>query len=246
MPIVVTGRYGAGRLFFQATDDTWRWRRNSGELLHDTYWVRVARELMSGSRVERDRHFVLRTDRRVYPYGAAVQTRLELFDSQLIAEQGEVIRILVTQAPVIRSGQTEPQVPKTVARFDVHAISPESNLFEGTWVPPGADRFLIQAEHITPHLGKRAAVVPIRIEPPDLEARRPEADHEILQRIAGATGGRVVDLNQLEAEFVAIKSRSVQIPDDVIEPLWDSRLVLMLFVGMISMEWVLRKAFGLL
>ena len=46
LPIVVTGRYGAGKLFFQATDDTWRWRRHSGELLHDSYWVQVARELM--------------------------------------------------------------------------------------------------------------------------------------------------------------------------------------------------------
>ncbi|HSS66532.1 MAG TPA: hypothetical protein VLS27_19035, partial [Gammaproteobacteria bacterium] len=45
LPIVVTGRYGAGKLFFQGTDDTWRWRRRTGEFLHDAYWVQVVRAL---------------------------------------------------------------------------------------------------------------------------------------------------------------------------------------------------------
>ncbi len=73
-----------------------------------------------------------------------------------------------------------------------------------------------------------------------------EADHETLERIASATGGRVINLDELETVFGEIRDRSVRIPDDIVEPLWDSKLVLGLFVLMISMEWVLRKAFGLL
>jgi hypothetical protein len=38
----------------------------------------------------------------------------------------------------------------------------------------------------------------------------------------------------------------VQIPDDIVEPLWDSRLALILFILTISAEWIMRKAFGLL
>ena len=135
------------------------------------------------------------------------------------------------------------------ARFDVHRISPDSSLFEGTYVPPRAGTFALSAEDIAPRPGESRGAgtsVFVRVGRPDLEARRPEANHEVLERIAEATGGRVVELDQLETEFGAIRDRSVQIPDDITEPLWDSRLTLILFGLMISVEWIMRKAFGLL
>ena len=104
----------------------------------------------------------------------------------------------------------------------------------------------MEAASISPRPGDRSASVLVRVQRPDLEARRPEADYEALERIAAATGGQVLELDQLEMEFGNIRDRSVQIPDDLIESLWDSKLVLALFVFMISMEWGLRKAFGLL
>ena len=67
----------------------------------------------------------------------------------------------------------------------------------------------------------------------------------MLTRITEATGGRLIELNELVEAFRAIPDRSIQIPDDVSEPLWDSRLFLILFTGFVSLEWILRKAFGL-
>lgn len=252
MPIVVTGRYGAGKLFFQATDDTWRWRRHTGELLHDIYWVKVARELIPSSRVAQNRRLVLRTDRRVYPYGSPVQTQVEIFDSQILAEQGEVIQIVATKPQASACADSNSSTmecgdaPAVVGRFDVHRLGPESNRYEGTWIAPRPGRFVIKTADIAPRPGERIAWAPVRVERPDLELRRPEADHETLERIAAATGGRVVDLDRMEAVFGTIRDRSVQIPDDITEPLWDSKLVLMLFAAMISMEWILRKLFGLM
>lgn len=250
MPIVVTGRYGAGKLFFQATDDTWRWRRHNGELLHDSYWVQVARELMRDARASQDRRYVLRTDRRTYAYGEPVRVQVEFFDAQLLADQHDTLPIALTE-----SGPTEAHVgvpsgssgvPAMAVRFDVHRISPQSSLFEGAYVPPHPGGFSLEAADIAPRPGDRSVSVLVRVDRPDLEARRPEADYEVLERIAAATGGRVLELDQLEGDFAAIRDRSVQIPDDVVETLWDSKLILMLFVLMISTEWGLRKAFGLL
>ncbi|MCH8966488.1 MAG: hypothetical protein IID43_02325 [Planctomycetes bacterium] len=251
MPVIVMGRYGAGRVFFQATDDTWRWRRHTGELLHDTYWVQVTRELMRGGRTGEDRRFVIRTDRRVYVYGSPVQTQVEVFDPGLLAPRAESIEITVTEL----SGQAgEPARQQALpsgtapvaARFLLHRIGDDSDLFEGTFVPPRAGSFVLRADEIAGGPGERSPSIGVRIEQPDLEARRPEADHDVLQRIADATGGRVVDLDQLESAFGEIRDRSVQIPDDVVEPLWDSKVSLMLFVLLMTAEWGLRKVFGLL
>ncbi len=258
MPIVVTGRYGAGKLFFQATDDTWRWRRHNGELLHDSYWVQVARELMRDARASQDRRYVLRTDRRTYAYGEPVRVQVEFFDAQLLAEQHDTIPIALTESGATETHEGVPArreladtsgssgVPPMAVRFDVHRISPQSSIFEGAYVPPHPGGFSLEAADIEPRPGDRSASLLVRVERPDLEARRPEADYEALERIAAATGGRVLELDQLEGDFAAIRDRSVQIPDDIIETLWDSKLVLMLFVLMISTEWGLRKAFGLL
>ena len=68
----------------------------------------------------------------------------------------------------------------------------------------------------------------------------------MLERIADATGGRVIDLDELAEQCAAIKDRSVRIPDDLTEPLWDSRLVMILFGLLLTVEWITRKAFGMM
>ena len=130
--------------------------------------------------------------------------------------------------------------------FALHRLGPESNRFEGSYVPDQPGSYLLTAAGLPPRAGEREVSAAILVQRPDLEARRSEADHEALDRIASATGGRVLDLDQLEKEFATIRDRSVQIPDDLREPLWDSKLALMLFVLLISIEWVVRKACGLL
>jgi len=264
MPVIVTGRYGAGKLFFQATDDTWRWRHHTGELLHDAYWVQVARELMPASKVARDRRYALRTDRRVYEYGATVRASVEVFDAELLAQLREVVEVELAESaapagqvsmelerdPAARSRDAAQPGRSTggrmVSKIELHRTGEESNLFEGAFVPAKPGSYVLDAPDIAQKPGETRPSVAIRVERPDIEFRRPQADHETLERIAVATDGRLVDLDRLNDEFASVQDRSVQIPDDVTEPLWDSKLVLILFVLIISTEWVLRKAFGLL
>jgi hypothetical protein len=243
MPLIVTGRYGAGKLFFQATDDTWRWRRHSGELLHDAYWVQVVRELAPSSRIAQDRRYALRADRRVYDYGDAVRVQLEIFDASLLAQQRERIEIVLSDASDEDQGVRPGAV---ISRLSLDRLSEQSNLFEGAVIPPGPGRYALWASDIPARPGEPTPSVLIRVEPPNLEARRPEADHETLERIAAITGGRVVNPDELNEAFALIQDRNIRIPDDITEPLWDSRLVFILFVLMITAEWVLRKAFGLM
>ncbi len=248
MPVVVAGRYGAGRILFQAIDGTWRWRRHTGELLHDMYWVQMVRELVQSGRLLQDRRFVIRTDRRTYHYGMPILVEVEIFDPQLLELHRDTIEMAVSEREsrgenVPTGGTTSPFITDT---FEVHRISHGSSLFEGTYVPPHAGSFALKTEDIAPPVGEPTPSVFVRVEQPDLEKRRPEANHDVLERIAESTGGRVIELDQLEAEFETIRDRSVKIPDDITEPLWDSKLVLILFGLLITTEWVMRKAFGML
>lgn len=256
-PLVVTGRYGAGKLFFQASDDTWRWRRHTGEHLHDTYWVRVARELMPQSRVSQNRRLVLRSDRRVYTYGRSVQIQAEFFDAQLLSLQDEqlTITVIATNLPEYETpdpfndnhrGVTSRSVGgNEVVELKLFRLGAESSQFEGTWIPPRAGQYWMEASDITPLPHEPPAAVQIRVKAPNLEAKKPQADHDSLERIASATGGRVLNLDQLEAGFASLPDRRVLIANDITEPLWDSKLTLLLFALLITLEWGSRKWFNM-
>jgi hypothetical protein len=243
LPIVVLGRYGAGKIFFQGTDDSWRWRRHTGELLYDGYWVRLMRELMNSSLASADSRYSIRTDRRRYPYGMPVRVQVEVLDPRWTANDQATINLRV-----VRLTDPKEQGPASAAEnvVQVHRLSAQSNSFEGNFLPPGPGTFTVTASDTSGAAVRRTASAVFRVEKPDLELRDRDADHQMLTRIASMTGGKMLEISELASRLGEIPDRSVQIPDDITESLWDSRLVFVLFILMISIEWGLRKAFGLL
>ena len=256
MPIVVTARYGAGKIFFQATDDTWRWRRGTGEFAHDTYWVQVTRSLMRGSRLSQARRLSIRTDHSTYAYGKPVRTHVRVFDSELLSNQSQTMVVVARETNdgagssggVRRAGSQSPflEPEESAERFKLHRLGSGADQFEGTWIPPHPGKYTLELSDFTAHPDETVPSVSLHVERPNLELRHPEANHEMLERLADATGGKIVNLDELSAALAEIPDRSVRIPDDVVEPLWDSKLVFVLFALMISIEWVSRKAMGLL
>ncbi len=235
MPLFVTGRYGAGRIFFAATDDTWLWRRHTGEFLHDTYWIRVIRELAQPERIARDQRYIIRTDKKRYDYGSPVRVSVEFFDSQLLLMQEDTVELVLqdnNQAAVLRVEATK--------------LGPNANIYEGALFPPNPGRFKLQSEHILSATDEVKPEATLVVNQPDLEKKALHADHETLRRLAEATGGEVVPLDNMREAFANIRDRTALVPDDLSEPLWDSRLVLILFLFLIGVEWITRKAAGML
>ncbi len=132
------------------------------------------------------------------------------------------------------------------ARFEAQRVGARSTRFEGLLIPPRVGRFSVKAASIAPRPGERTPSALVRIERPLLEAKRLDADYETMERIAESTGAAAVHLDELADAFARIQPRHRETPDDITEPLWDSKLVLLVFVLMISMEWILRKAFGMM
>ncbi len=232
---MVSGRYGAGRVFFCGTDDTWRWRRGDGEWVFDTFWLQVCRSLTRPRSLGADRRVVLRTDRSRYEYGERVELSAEVVDGELLAVLGEELHALV------RDGLDRPVRRVTLARLGERA-----NVFEGWFVPDRAGSYGLELEDYPGRLGQRRASAMIHVADADVELRRSEADRATLARLASETGGAVLVVERIVEDLGSIRDRSVQIPDDVSEPLWDSKLALAMFSLLLVSEWVLRKAFGML
>ncbi len=46
LPVMVTRSFGAGRVFYSATDETWRWRYKAADTYHQRFWNQVAQWVM--------------------------------------------------------------------------------------------------------------------------------------------------------------------------------------------------------
>lgn len=89
--------------------------------------------------------------------------------------------------------------------------------------------------------------LPIEVAVPRLELSQPQIDRGTLQRIATETRGQIVELNKAREVLPGlIPSAAKIIPIHNDQPLWDAPLALLLFVFLITAEWLLRKLYGML
>lgn len=84
------------------------------------------------------------------------------------------------------------------------------------------------------------------VDPKDLELDQPNADYELLQQLAELTGGQLLrpeDLDSFLERLTTLKQDELTRVE--VFPLWDNWWLLLTFVGLLTVEWSLRKKWGL-
>lgn len=239
LPMAVLGRFGVGRTFYSGTDEWWRWRQYSGDIYYDTIWLQIIRTLARGKKLGCTNPWRLETDQRRYELGDEVRVRLSLQDDSPAAQLPEAV-ITVRDASNL-----------LVGRLSLRPPPGTNQLWQGEFVPRSSGNLSLTAS--APHVpgrfgtaGSRTLTRSITVAPHDPEQARLEADHELLRLVAGRTGGSFYQLSDDLKQLAAVLAdRSVQIADDVEEPIWDTWLILILLFVLLSTEWALRRARGL-
>ncbi len=233
-PIVALKRYGAGTVLFHGSDDTWRWRRNHGEAFFDAYWLQAIRHLAYTRKFPTPRGVVLRTDRTEASPHEPIVVNLTFEEQDHAAMLPEQIDV-----DIVAAGDSE--------RFQLRLtrLGPGSRHYQGAFTPRRTGQLEIR---FSP--GEYALDIPIintRVEVARrrIEYARPEANMQLMERLAALTAGSVVRPWEAAELARGIPARHTVVPDDVTETIWDSKLALLLFVSIIVMEWILRKRRGL-
>lgn len=226
-PLLVAGYYPAGRTLFLGVDSTWRWRYQFGDRYHERFWRNAIRWLALGRLKSADRRSRLDSLQSRYDLDERVTLEARILDQDF--------------RPSERPGQAV-QVggPEGDQRQVELALVPgRDGLYRGSFEVgrPGLYRAWIEAE------GKRVAAAEFEVSLPSRENADPTPDPATLGALASMTGGSSVGLAgwaELRAQFPGGEERREAISSRLLDA-WDHWGTLLAALGLLSIEWILRK-----
>ena len=236
--LMVTLRYGAGQVLYVGTDETWRWRYGRGALYHEQFWAQLI-QMMGRGRVQQDwRPVRLSVSHRRVRINAPVLISLTIEDATLLKYHLPKIDVAVRRQDSEAEADRVELVPREGTDGEDRANSAQVR-YEALWRPGSAGKFMLHVDQ--PQLDVQDITWgPILVTEADEELRQRLADHDRLNRLAEETGGSVVsptDLGRL-AEVIPEPDPTA---NDVSESLWDSPLVLLVVLVLLTGEWLGRK-----
>jgi len=250
-PLLVLGRYG-GRTLFSAIDDSWRWRFYTGEHIFRNYWVQQLRYLAREKKLGQ-RRLTITALKPSYELGQQVEVHMRVLDPDLLAQLPDQITVVIAH----RSKNGAPALPDRQETLEKRPGQPD--LYVASWTADKAGQFSLRL----PALGGNvdATEVPIVVKVPRAELSQVQVDRDLLSKLAfresSTADGSSPDVDRLRldgqtspaevrAELLKIPSAAMVVPVYTNGLLWDAPLAMIVFVLLITAEWVLRKAYGML
>ncbi len=236
-PLVVTMRYGAGRVIYVATDEIWRWRYGRGEILYERFWVQLVRLLGRERLVQGEGAYRLRVAGESVSVGEPVPITLEIVDQSILEAAPDTLRLRAeTDDPSLGApAQTE---------IRLEPVPGEPGRYSAVWTPPSAGNWsIVAADPIlrTSEGDLPGAVVTATL--PGGELADPRPDHDFLRSLSERTGGRAMTPAELAsvADPGVFPSRRVRRVSVERETLWDTPLALALIIFFAATEWIGRR-----
>jgi uncharacterized membrane protein len=232
-PLLVFGHFGAGRTMFSGIDDSWRWRFYTGESVFDTYWIQQLRYLARSKKLGQ-RRLTFTSARPTYELGEQVRLTLRVLDPQLIQQLPDQVRVDIQDATnnALVGQQTMMRIEGSNDTYNVSFTADHVGKFTAKLPPIAA--------------GVDAMDLDIPVTVPKLELSQPQVDRAALMKLVSVMGGQLIEPAQAATELPKIPSAAKVIPIETSQPLWDAPVGLILFVLLITTEWVVRKVYGML
>ena len=231
-PLLVAKDYGAGRVLAFAGDSTWHWWMHGHEALHKRFWRQTVLWLARKDQTN-EGNVWLSLDKRRYSPGARVE-----FTMGAKSPTGEPIADVVWQArvklPNGNLGQTRLR----------HQGDEMSGLFLDALAPGD---YVVQVEAKAKGQTLGTAQARFLVYEQDLEMDNPAADLGAMESLAVMTGGRAVAPEQLPNLLAELKqaAHNFEIETQIKHTLWDTWPFFSTLVGLLLVEWYLRKRWGL-
>ena len=235
LPVIVTRSFGAGRVLYFAFDETWRWRYKAADRYHQRFWNQVAKWVMPRPFAVSSELVALDSGPPSYDHGETAEIR-----ARLRGVDGRPVNDATVDALLWQQG-------RVVATVSLAAEGSGQGTYRGRTGPLGKGNYdvTVRASGFSSDaLKARTSFVVLPRE--DQEMQRVSCNEDLLREMALASGGQFLreeQMSQLEQWLRPLSSGRV-IESDTL--LWQSYWWFAAIVGLLTVEWMLRKRAGLL
>lgn len=220
-------QYGLGRVLYMGTDNTWRWRRNTGERYYPLLWGQIAQKMGLHHLLGGSKRTQLTSDKQSYTTGdrVTVYARIHAADYSPVREPS------VAASYMVRVAGTAGPKQDVLLR----AVPDQSGMFRGEFVAtaPGTHLFSVKNDPET--------VLEFNVTEPRFESGETAMNEVLLREMAETSGGAYFREENLWELPKTISSKAERVTSTVDGELWASPLFFVLVMIVASIEWFLRK-----
>lgn len=239
MPAVLTRRVGAGWVWYSAMDETWRWRRDVESLYQSRYWQQVTNRVVEPLYASVDQFVSLGVDDAAVESGTEIPVRVRLRDEAgkpRLSAQASVYLETMDGERIVRAALSPDAVEggRFTAAIDA-SVAP--GIYRVGVEVDGVSESDLLAKTLVTILGTESA----RGELADITLNR-----ELLDTLAQTTGGQVLaehESNKLPGLLQGLSSTTVQ---EQVSSLWTGWPWFASVVGLLALEFGLRRRLGML
>jgi hypothetical protein len=223
IPIMAIQQYGLGQVMFVGTDNTWRWRKNDGDLYYTLLWGQIVQRLSLPHLLGESKRTQLTLDKAGYATGDRVTVYARLYNEGYEP---------VVEPSVVGHYQTAGGSAQSVL---LRPLPEQPGIYRGDFTAPlaGNYQFSLQRDETTK--------LPFSVTEPKLEVGDTAMNEAGLRAMAKASGGAFFheeDIFKLP-DMISKKTENVQSTVDV--DLWSSPICFLTLLAIVTAEWILRK-----
>jgi uncharacterized membrane protein len=230
-PLVAVQRYGYGRTMVFAGEASWRWRMRMPSTDHtfETFWRQAGRWLVASA----PEPVALAVP--AVSVGEAASLSIDVRDAGFRPLPDATVRLRVTRGGVTQELQATPDATRP-GRFTAPVPADQ----------PGLLRVDVEARREGAPVGEAHEFA--LVGGADREWADPRRNDGVLDRLARATGGRLVadgDVAQLPGLVAAAHAAAAAAAPPEARELWHSPWLLLGLLAALGGEWILRRRWGL-
>lgn len=229
-PLIAYMNTGGGDAMFVGVDSTWRWRAGVGDLYFYRFWSQAIRFLATRILLGKTKQHSIATDKPTYLLNEQVNITAHVLDRDFRPQTAQKQTVNLQTPDGARTTvelTLNPQNPGTyTGSIPVRHLG-----WHKLWIGTPADE---------PEKG--LAYTTFNVEVPVLERKDPRKNKELLVALASVSKGKYFEVYDLAKVPDAIAPIQETIATEVSEnSLWDRWWVMVLFVALLTAEWVGRK-----
>jgi hypothetical protein len=238
-PILVSRNYGNGRVMAFAGESTWRWPMRGVDLEHSfdaehkRFWRQIVLWLAKKDESQEGTVWVKLEQRRFAP-GQRVE-----FSAGARDAAGEPLKDAVFKAEIVLPDGSRPKLDSLIPQGDRHTGS-----FRDTQMPGDYAIEVNVVQNGQPYGSARGRFTVFQ---QDMELDNASADAETMKSLAAMTGGQSLAPEQLSELIKQLTEQTSQfdVQQETKKTFWDTWPFFLFLVGLLTIEWYLRKRWGL-